>query len=76
MFINSFSPYFPYSKKLHFLEVIVFKAGVLERTLDEFEGEDGGMRGDTNMTTIARTCESFQGVSSAHLAVCKEPSVP
>ena len=57
-------------------EVIVFKAGVLERTLDEFEGEDGGMRGDTNMTTIARTCESFQGVSSAHLAVCKEPSVP
>ena len=56
--------------------VIVFKAGVLERTLDEFEGEDGGMRGDTNMTTIARTCESFQGVSSAHLAVCKEPSVP
>ena len=57
-------------------EVIVFKAGMLERTSDEFEGEDGGMRGDTNMTTIARTSESFQGVSSAHLAVCKEPSVP
>ena len=26
VFINSFSPYFPYFKKLNFLEVIVFKA--------------------------------------------------
>ena len=58
-------------------ESIVFKAGTQERISEE-EDERGraGMRGAKNVTSIRRTCESFQGIASAHLAVYKEPSVP